>query len=145
MARNARKDRRGVASHVVTIRLDDREREGLDDLVRTQNLKLREMRLPAVVTRASYVRSLIHRELESLGKWASTSTEAPSPTGLVLIPPRKKLRKSIKKMPGEVTVERQVFEEAPPKDVSTVGVPKRRTVWERIIANELFADEEPKK
>ncbi len=144
MARKKRQDRRGVASHVVTVRLDDREREGLDDLVRTQNVKLREMRMPAVVTRASYIRSLIGRELEALGKWASTTARSPEPETLVLVPPRKKLRRTIKKMPGLLTVERTVAEKTPPKDVSPDPASPRRSVWERIIASrDMFED--PKK
>jgi hypothetical protein len=137
MGRKKRKDRRGVARHVVTIRLDDREREGLEELVRTQNAKLREMRMPAVVTRASYLRSLIHRELESLGMRSSGGAEGSlEPESLVLLPPRKKLRKTIKKMPGDITIERSLT-----KPKTEVEVPKRLTVWERLRINNFEDDE----
>ena len=131
MGRKKRSNRALVARHVLTLRLLGVENDGLDELVRRQNVKLRELRLPAVVTRASYVRSLIHRELESLGLRSPQAGAAPEPESLVLVPPRKRLRKSIKEMPGPVTVERKVT---------------GRTRWERIVADDLFDDpaEQPK-
>jgi hypothetical protein len=62
----------------------------------------------------------------------------------VLVPPRKRLRKTIKKMPGPLTVERKVAEKIPPKDASPELAPPRRTVWERIIASRDMFDD-PKK
>jgi hypothetical protein len=138
--RKRQQNRRKVASNVVTLRLDEDEREGLDALVRQQNVKLRKMRMPAVVTRASYLRSLVHRELESLGMRPAASDEPLEPVSLVLVPPRKRLRRTIKKMPGKMTVDRVVAPKAPAPEPEQGP---RMTVWERLRTN-LFEEKDSK-
>jgi hypothetical protein len=126
----------------MALRLDGGELAGLDVLVKRQNAKLRELRLSAIVTRATYLRSLLHRELESLGLRPSDGPLATEPESLVLLPPRKKLRRSMKKLPGPLKVERQVSKKTPAASEVTDG---RRTIWERIIADDVVEDPDSKK
>ena len=143
MPRKKRQDRRSVAANVLTLRLDAGESDGLGELVRLQNAKLRELRVPAVVTRASYVRSLINRELESLGMRPAGGDAAAKPKTLVLLPPRKRLRKSIKSMPGPMTIERTVSAKPPKQEHDDKPSPRGLSVWERLRVN-LFEDETEK-
>jgi hypothetical protein len=126
----------------MTLRLDGGELAGLDELVKRQNAKLWELRLSAVVTRATYLRSLLHRELESLGLRAADGHVPTEPESLVLVPPRKKLRRSMKKLPGALKVERRVSKKTPAGSGTTEG---RRTIWERIIADDVVEDPDSKK
>jgi hypothetical protein len=63
-----------------------------------------------------------------------------SPETLVLLPPRKKLRKTIKTMPGPMTIERKVSPKAPKQDHEAKDGLPRLTVWERLRTN-LFDDD----
>lgn len=138
MARKPRSDRGSVAAHVVSIRLEPAELSGLDALVRKQNVKLRQLGLAPVITRATYIRSLLLRELEATGHEQVPDGQAVAATSLVIHPPRKRPRASLKKMPGPVTIERVSTDEPPHVSGDGAG---RRSAWERLIVDEEpFAD-----
>ena len=48
-----------------------------------------------------------------------------------------------KQMPGPMRLERSVSKKAP-KDHMADSTPVRRTIWERIIADDIIDDEPPK-
>jgi hypothetical protein len=93
MSRQPFEDRAKVAAHVVALRLDDRELGGLDKAVKMQNDRLREFRMPPVLSRASYVRSLILRDLEALGLVEMQGSARAAAEPLTYQPPRKRPEK----------------------------------------------------
>jgi hypothetical protein len=112
MSRQRFEDRAKVAAHVVALRLDGRELEGLDKAVKIQNDRLREFRMPPVLTRATYVRSLIIRDLETLGLVEMLGSTRIAPEPLTHVPPRKR--------PAKV----------------------KPTAWQRVLSDDLLPDDD---